>query len=77
MHRTTFMSAISEPAIGAGTEKISDGGFLDAYNTALLFAKLEQDPDYELNEFYRTAREEETQHLSFCMGDLCANLVLS
>lgn len=52
-------------------------GFSDAYNTALLFAKLEQDPDYELNEFYRTAREEETQHLSFCMGDLFANLVLS
>ena len=52
-------------------------GLADAYNTALLFAKLEQDPDYELNEFYKTAREEETEHLSFSMGDLFAGIVLA
>ena len=52
-------------------------GFADAYNTAQLFAKLEQNPDYELNEYYRTAREEETEHLSFCMGDLFAGIVLA
>ena len=52
-------------------------GLSDAYNTALLFAKLEQDPNYELNEFYQTARNEETEHLSFCMGYLFAGIVLS
>ncbi len=60
---------------------ISEGrahdGLVDARNTALIFAKLEQNPDYELNEFYQTAREEETEHLSFCMGDLFAGIVLS
>lgn len=38
--------------------------------------KLEQNPDYELNEFYKTARED-TEHLSFCMGDLFAGLALA
>ena len=52
-------------------------GLADAYNTALLFAKLEQNPDYELNELYQTARNEETDHLTFCMGDLLAGLVLA
>ncbi|WP_029232971.1 3'-5' exonuclease [Butyrivibrio sp. VCB2006] len=52
-------------------------GLADAYNTALLFAKLDQNPDYELNEFYQTARNEETEHLSFCMGDLFAGIVLA
>ncbi|SFC69357.1 3'-5' exonuclease [Butyrivibrio sp. YAB3001] len=52
-------------------------GLADARNTAMLFAKLEQNPDYELNEFYKTAREDETEHLSFCMGDLFAGLALA
>lgn len=52
-------------------------GLSDAYNTALLFAKLDQNPDYELNEFYKTAREEETEHLSFSMDDLFAGIVLA
>ena len=52
-------------------------GLADAYNTALLFAKLDQNPDYELNELYKTAREEDTEHLSFSMGDLFAGIVLA
>lgn len=51
-------------------------GLADAYNTALLFAKLEQNPDFELNPLYQTARSEETEHLSFCMGDLFAGIVV-
>ena len=52
-------------------------GLADAYNTALLFAKLEQDPDYELNEFYRDARAEESEHLCFSMGDLFTGIILA
>lgn len=52
-------------------------GLADAYNTAMLFAKLDQNPDFELNPFYKTARDEETEHLSFCMGYLFAGLALS
>ena len=52
-------------------------GLSDARNTAMLFAKLEQNPDYELNELYKTAREGETEHLSFCMGDLFTGLVFA
>ena len=52
-------------------------GLVDAENTAVLFTKLETDPDYRLNEFYETARKEEVDHLSFCMGDLFAGIVLA
>lgn len=52
-------------------------GLADAFNTAILFAKLEQDPEYKLNEFYEIARKEETEHLSFCMGELLAGMVFA
>ncbi len=52
-------------------------GLVDAANTAVLFTKLETDPDYRLNELYETARKEEVDHLSFCMGDLFAGIVLA
>ena len=44
---------------------------------AVLFTKLETDPDYRLNELYETARKEDVDHLSFCMGDLFAGLALA
>lgn len=52
-------------------------GLCDAYNTALLFSKLDQNPDFELNTIYQEAREEETEHLSFCMGDLFTGLAFA
>lgn len=52
-------------------------GLADSYNTALLFAMLEQNPDYELNWMYRNAREEEAEHLNFTMGDLFSGIVLT
>ena len=52
-------------------------GLVDAANTAVLFTKLETDPDYRLNEYYETARKEDVDHLSFSMGDLFAGIVLA
>lgn len=52
------------------TEGKAHDGLVDAYNTALLFAKLMKDPDYELNELYSKARYEDVEHLGFSIGDL-------
>ncbi len=52
-------------------------GLVDAANTANLFTKLETQPDYRFNELYETARKEDVDHLSFCMGDLFAGIVLA
>ena len=52
-------------------------GLVDAANTATLFAKFETEPDYRLNEWHETARKEDVDHLSFCMGDLFAGIVLA
>lgn len=51
-------------------------GLCDAYNTALLFSKLDQNPDFELNAIYQEAREE-TEHLCFYMGNLFVGLALA
>ena len=47
-------------------------GLSDAYNTALLFAKLSSDPDFELNSYYKQAREER-EPLLFTIGELFSN----
>ena len=49
---------------------------MDAYNTAMLFAKLERDPDYKLNSWYASAKEETTEHLSISLGDMFKDLML-
>ena len=51
-------------------------GLMDAYNTAMLFAKLERDPDYKLNSWYESAKEETTEHLSISLGDMFKDLML-
>lgn len=38
---------------------------------------IETEPDYRLNEWYETARKGDVDHLSFCMGDLFAGIVLA
>ena len=47
-------------------------GLDDAYNTALLFVKMEKNPDFELNKMYSYAKEEKTANLSYSLGDLFA-----
>lgn len=59
------------------TEGRAHDGLCDAYNTALLFAKLEQEDEFELSTLYRQVREETENHLSFSMGDLFAGIVLA
>lgn len=44
-------------------------GLMDAYNTAMLFARLSKDPEYALNDIYMAAKEE-VEHLGFSIGDL-------
>jgi inhibitor of KinA sporulation pathway (predicted exonuclease) len=70
LEETLFISNIAP-------EGRAHNGLVDAANTATLFAKLETEPDYRLNEWYETARKEDVDHLSFCMGDLFAGIVLA
>lgn len=58
------------------TEGKAHDGLVDAYNTALLFAKLEKDPDYALNEIYSNARNGKVEHLGVTLGDMFGNLSL-
>ncbi len=51
-------------------------GLTDAYNTALLFAKLETNPDYDLNSVYKAARDENIEHIGTSLKDVFAGLTL-
>ena len=57
------------------TDICTDGrahtGMVDAYYTALLYAKMQREDELVLNEYYRKAHSnEEPEHLSFGLGDL-------
>lgn len=52
----------------------SHDGYDDACNTAKLFIRLETEPDYELNEMYRSAKEDDIEHLSFSLGSVFERL---
>lgn len=49
-------------------------GLIDAYNTALLFAKIKKEPELALNQIYQNARTEESIHLQFSLGDMFTKL---
>lgn len=49
-------------------------GLSDAYNTALLFSKMETEEDFKLNDVYEEARFGEVEHLSCTLGDVFGNL---
>ncbi|MDO4616934.1 MAG: 3'-5' exonuclease [Lachnospiraceae bacterium] len=71
-----------ENALNVSDINYRDGihnGLVDAYNTALLFGKLQKDPDYPLNPYYvkLNADTQEEDHLSSSMGNLFAGLDLS
>ena len=63
------------------TDIISEGqehdGLADAYNTALLFAKMEREEVLQLNTVYAEAITEEQESLKFTLGDLFQGLQLS
>lgn len=67
---------LSEALIAADIfyeEKFHDA-LSDARNTALLFAKMEQEPEFCLNQYYAGARKKEVQHLSVSLGSLLAGM---
>ena len=70
---------LSEALIAA--DIISEGqehdGLSDAYNTALLFAKMEGEEVLQLNPVYAEAIAEEQESLKFTLGDLFQGLQLS
>lgn len=51
-------------------------GLDDAYNTGLLFIKMLENSQFELNSMYLDSKNEEHETLSFSMGDLFSNIKL-
>lgn len=47
-------------------------GLVDAYNTALLFAKMEREPELKLNSYYQDAIEEDREVTGFSFASLLA-----
>lgn len=64
--------SLGEALIAADIEQQGQAhnGYYDAYNTALLFAKMETEEEFKLNKLYEEAKSEECSHLSSCLGDL-------
>ena len=64
--------SLNEALIAA--DIISEGrehnGLSDAYNTALLFAKMETEEEFKLNETYESARSDKEEHLTSSLGDI-------
>lgn len=52
-------------------------GLTDAYNTALLFAKLQKEPEFRLNPIYEYARAEKKDTLSFGLKSLLAGIQIA
>ncbi|MCR5735504.1 MAG: exonuclease domain-containing protein [Lachnospiraceae bacterium] len=70
---------LSEALIAAGimAEGREHDGLDDAYNTALLFAKMETEPKLKLDPIFENARKEEVQHLNYSLGMLFSGLDLT
>lgn len=55
------------------TEGRAHNGLVDAYNTALLYAKMQNEDELVLNKYYKIAHcNDEPEHLSFGLGDILA-----
>lgn len=52
-------------------------GLVDAYNTALLFAKVEREPELVLNPYYKRAITGKDDNCGFSLGSLFAGIDLS
>ncbi len=68
--------SLSEALIATGIypEGQEHDGYYDAYNTALLFKKIETEDELQLCAEYKNARSEEKEELTFSLGDLFKNL---
>ncbi len=52
-------------------------GLVDAWNTALLYAKMQKEPELLLNSYYLEARKENHTGLTSSLGDLLSKLQIS
>ncbi|MCM1219415.1 MAG: exonuclease domain-containing protein [Lachnospiraceae bacterium] len=52
-------------------------GLVDAYNTALLFAKMEREPQLILNSYYKRAVTDKEDSFGFSLGNVFAGIDLS
>ena len=70
---------LSEALIAADImyEDGAHDGLVDAYNTALLFAKIERESELVLNPYYKRAITGEEDSLGFSLGNLFAGIDLS
>lgn len=70
---------LSEALIVSGivAEGREHDGLDDAYNTALLFAKMETEPTMKMNPIFEDARKEEVEHLNYSLGALLMGLNLA
>lgn len=70
---------LSEALVAADID-YEDGahdGFVDAYNTALLFVKMEREPQLILNPYYKRAVTDKEDGFGFSLGNLFAEIDLS
>lgn len=69
---------LSEALIAADImyEDGAHDGLIDAYNTALLFAKMEREPKLVLNPYYQHAISDEESSIGFTIGNLFEGLDL-
>ena len=58
------------------TDASEHNGLDDAYNTALIFAKMTENPDFAINEVYEAAVNEEVTPLCVTLGDLLKGFCL-
>ena len=75
---TTRCFKLSEALVAADIayEGRAHDGLSDAYNTALLFAKMETEENFAITEIYESTQNTEIEHLSSSLGDLFSSLNL-
>lgn len=56
------------------TEGSAHDGLVDAYNTALLYAKMNTETEFKLNKYYKVAHEENSRSLQFSLADMIDSL---
>lgn len=69
---------LSEALVAADIiyEDGAHNGLVDAYDTALLFAKMEKEPQLVLNSYYQSAISDENSSSGFTIGNLFAGIDL-
>lgn len=69
---------LSEALIAADImyEDGAHDGLVDAYNTALLFIKMEKEPQLVLNSYYQNAISDENSRSGFTIGNLLSGIDL-